>query len=54
MSKDFGIAHQLGPLYAEQCYHMIPHRNAPTHHCDCVCILRKGHEGRHFCAWESA
>lgn len=36
------------------CFHMIPHRNARNHHCDCVCVLRKGHEGRHFCAWESA
>ena len=52
--KAYVAARSSTPTDDLTCYYAIPHRNRTDHHCDCVCILRKGHEGSHFCAWESA
>ena len=37
---------------AAQCFSMLPHRD--RHQCDCVCVLAKGHPGRHRCSYLEA
>ena len=36
------------------CVYPVGHRYAKDHHCDCICSLRRGHSGKHRCAYEQA